>query len=153
MTALVKALKNPSDINVLNGDKETALHWAVHWNSAVVVSYLLSVPGINVHQLDIHGNNCMHKISESCHTDDTCQEIVVLLVRTGIDVTARNEFGRTPLAHFDSSHAKTTLSGDAQAQGVQTTSGEVEDEEDVDPNFEKLERLAEQFDKEHNEEL
>jgi hypothetical protein len=98
------------NVNGVNQDGETALHWAVDWVQPAAVKFLLT-QGASITTPDQHQNTPLHRVKKDCHDDDACVEIVQLLVAEGADVAVTNRFGRTALAHFDMGKASGQQSG------------------------------------------
>ncbi len=107
------------------------------WQSDAAVQYLLA-RNAQVNALDVHSNTPLHKIDAKCQTDAAydclrygvrptrlflmcaymcrCRRVVARLTRGGADVSARNEFGRKPLDHFDLGKATVELLPEEEAE-------------------------------------
>mmetsp|Transcript_10078 Transcript_10078/g.16289 ORF Transcript_10078/g.16289 Transcript_10078/m.16289 type:complete len:262 (+) Transcript_10078:102-887(+) len=111
-------LENGADITQKNQAGETALHWAVHWINEEAVAAILKHDEAKIHEVismqDENGNTALHNISPGCATDPACQRIVANFMKHNADLTTKNNFGRTPLAHFDYAAATETLKSDAK---------------------------------------
>lgn len=86
---------------------ETPLHWAVDWLRPHAVAALLA-HGALVNAPDADGNTPLHKIKRDCHEQEVCSGIVVVLTKAGADVSAKNNFQRTPLQHFNQDREQQT---------------------------------------------
>lgn len=83
-------------VDLLNGDKETALHWAVRYGPVVSVEALLPRSAGILNLLD---NRDYHVLHLACfRNEETATDMVKLLLQCeGIDAGRRGAFGETPL--------------------------------------------------------
>eukprot|EP00472_Partenskyella_glossopodia_P007049 CAMPEP_0197521984 /NCGR_PEP_ID=MMETSP1318-20131121/7190_1 /TAXON_ID=552666 /ORGANISM="Partenskyella glossopodia, Strain RCC365" /LENGTH=251 /DNA_ID=CAMNT_0043074175 /DNA_START=33 /DNA_END=788 /DNA_ORIENTATION=+ len=109
-----------SDVEHKNQAGETALHWAVEWLNENAVRELLKSDA-EVGTQDENGNTPLHNINKDCHDDQACQRIVAALIRKKADVTVKNNFGRTSLAHFD--YGKAVDAMDAEETNAESDGG------------------------------
>jgi ankyrin repeat protein len=114
------------DIHAQSQGGETALHWAVDWNNEAATRTLLTHDA-NPNIIDARGNTPLHNVGVLCDEDVICTRIVAYLVASGADTTLPNDYGRTPLQHFDiSANSRDYDEEDTAAATATTTAGLVD---------------------------
>ena len=89
--ALRAALKQGADVNTLQPDGATALHWAAHWNDLEAADLLIRA-GARVNVANAAGETALH--GAAYRGNDLA---VQFLVDKGAAVNPKNKNGRTPL--------------------------------------------------------
>jgi hypothetical protein len=86
-------IKNGADVNQKDNEGNTPLHWAVKFGSPQIVKILLD----NKAQLDLKNNNNCMPINLALQLEpDELPEIVKLLIKYGLDITARYNIWHFP---------------------------------------------------------
>ncbi|KAK8792494.1 hypothetical protein WA588_004989, partial [Blastocystis sp. NMH] len=84
--AVMDLIENGTDINILDDDRRTPLHWASASKNTELVRYLLSIPTIQVNAQDESGYTPL-----MCAVSAGREETVSLLLAAGADVNMENE--------------------------------------------------------------
>ncbi|KAI8498788.1 hypothetical protein Bbelb_232410 [Branchiostoma belcheri] len=84
-------LKQGVDVNCVDEDEDTPLHFAAYGGHVGVVELLLKA-GAQVDSRDLHDNTPLHEAAKGGHVG-----VVELLLKAGAQVDSRDEIGNTPL--------------------------------------------------------
>jgi ankyrin repeat protein len=89
----VKLLESETNVNVLDSEQRTPLHYAAQHGHSGLVQTLLQNQSINVNASDSRGGTPLHYASSGGHTDT----VKVLLRHQSIQINLRDKDGRSPL--------------------------------------------------------
>ena len=84
------------DVNSKDEDGRTALHWAMHFNSASVVRLLLARPETTMENTDHYGDSALH-FACWCNSDEVIRLHCQVAQCTPDLLNKKNDGGRTPL--------------------------------------------------------
>merc|ERR1712137_201532 len=98
------ALHFAMDVNSLNDDGETPLHWACKVGSTEIVKYLLT-HGASINAMDENGDTPLHWAAEENHT-----EVAELLLKHKANLNSKNILRETPYLKAKSNGSKNCAS-------------------------------------------
>ncbi|KAK6508236.1 hypothetical protein TWF506_010333 [Arthrobotrys conoides] len=94
---MVKMKKGDDLINIEDDKSQNVLAYAVRSNFIEAVEMLVDM-GVDIHDEDSNGANCFHHLSHwLVGADQIDLKVAEVLLRSGLDYTKPDKFGRTPL--------------------------------------------------------